>query len=254
MNRAHLLAILMGITLLLPAFGCSTFNEYWKDSQKFYYDNIHPTPEIDYEDEAPGDDEELLLARAMEPVDSELEAVVRMLVTLDEYPDQAWFDRFLERFPWVNGVAVLDVTGKVLDREPESSLKPINGEAVVALSEDWADRGMRALVENTPLGPELYIAYPFYVDNDWKGLNVVQLDPRNLVKRSPMADDLMLFAPGLMIWSGRFGDDALDVSAELWNERLAEDVSGEIETGSGTFFWLARNVGRTHIVYATPKP
>ena len=246
LTRLFVLFCLMAFTTL----GCSRVEGVWKDSVNMYYKHIHPRPTVDLAEKDVGEANERRLAELFAPVDSRIESLRMFLQAQDDYPEDAWFDELFQRYPWISGAAALGRTGEFLAKRPEASLKPFSTEAVLALSDDWAQRRIMTLAEDTDLGPEIYLAKPFYKDNEWYGLTVVHFDPRAVISFSPNPDALFVLAPGVVLWSGKYDKSQFPSNKEYWDAVLEDHDAGELSTGGG-FYWLARALGHSHLIYAT---
>ena len=248
MRRARLIALL-GLTFL-TLLGCSQVDDYWKRSVDLYHAYVSPTPDVDLSEAELGEPIERKLARLFAPVDSHVESLRLFVSTRDEFPDDKWFATLFERYPWISGAAALDTKGQILDREPAVFAKSFAAEEVVSLSEDWEERRLLSYAENNAQGAEIYLAYPFYRDGVWQGLTVVHFDPAKVMAFSPDPQEVLLLAPGKILWPGRFDASQIPQNADYWEAVLKDHDAGEIPTGGG-FYWLARALGQSHLVYAT---
>jgi len=113
----------------------------------------------------------------------------------------------------------------------------------------WRDRSLRIGLDDTPLGPEVYIAAPFFKDNEWMGLIVVHFDPANVMQYCPDPEELIVLYPGGTLWPGSQGAMADYIAGQDWDSQLSKRVMGYIRIGGGTYHWLARFLGGTHLIY-----
>jgi hypothetical protein len=238
---------------LLALSGCETMRRTWKDTQEVYrtYVNVDPKVDLKAEDHAHWEE---VLAPLMTPVDMQLGELARVVDARDSFPDDAWTDGVLKRFPWLTGLAATDMYGVELLARPEVTLKPLNMAPLVAAGDAWRDRKLRAFVDETPLGPEVYVATPFFKDNALQGLLAAHFDLRSLAQLSPDPAKLMVVSPEAVLWPGGFGELAAAAQAEPWADRLKSDVQGEIEVSGRTLVWLARYLGDKQIVYLAELP
>jgi hypothetical protein len=237
--------------LLFFVSGCESMRDTWDSTQEFYKNYINVDPEIDLEVEDL-DPAEYKLARIFTPIDTRIEQVSRRLDATDSFPGEKWFDELFAQNPWISGVMVTDLQGEILHKQPETAMKPLTVEPLLEEPDELWDRRVRAMVQDTELGPEIYMATPFFTEAELSGIVAVHFDIRNLVEFSPNPDELIILSPGLMLWPGNYDDGVL--MQEPWDEILADDVTGEIESGGKEFVWVSRFVGDKKIVYAVEKP
>lgn len=251
MRRSTLL-VCLALSLLLLS-GCDTMRRTWKDTQELYrtYVNVDPTVDLKAEGHEAW---EAALAPLIAPVDMQIGRLVRVVDARDSFPDEAWSGSLLKSFPWLNGVAAADMSGKVLLAKPEVTLKPLDMAPLVDLGDAWKDRRLRAFVQDTPLGPELYVGTPFFRDNTLQGILAVHFDMRSVVQLSPDPQKFMVVSPQAVLWAGGYGSLAESVRAEPWEERLKSDVQGEIKVAGRELVWVTRYVGDSQIVYLTDLP
>ncbi|MEW5772078.1 MAG: hypothetical protein AB1916_01015 [Thermodesulfobacteriota bacterium] len=251
MRRFTLLACLA--LALLALTGCETMRRTWKDTQELYrtYVNVDPQVDLKAEDH---DHWEAVLAPLLTPVDMQLGELVRVVDARDSFPDDAWTDGLLKRFPWLSGLAATDMSGAVLLARPEVTLKPLNMAPLVEAGDAWRDRRLRGFIEDTPLGPEIYVATPFFKDNTLQGVIAAHFDLRSLVQLSPDPQKLLVVSSEAVLWSGGFGDLAAAVQAEPWAERLKNEVQGEIEVQGRQLVWITRYLGDRQVVYLAELP
>ena len=201
MKKASLLMIAALLVMGTALSGCEAVRDSWKDTKELYVEYVVPTAHVNLNDDEI-DATELKLASLLIPLDVRLDALVRYLDGRDSLPDREWLEELFQRFPWLSGALAVDVKGYELVREPEISLKPIDPQPFVDLGEAWNDRAMRAVADDTPLGPEIYLAAPFFVDTVWQGVIVVHFDMRALVNFTPQPEELIVLTPTEILWSG----------------------------------------------------
>lgn len=238
---------------LVALTGCDTMRRTWKDTQELYrtYVNVDPAVDLQAVDH---DHWEAVLAPLMTPVDMQLGELARAVDNQDSFPDDFWADNLSKRFPWLTGTVATDMYGVELMARPEVSLKPRNAAPLVAAGDAWRDRKLRSFVDDTPLGPEVYVASPFFKDNILQGIVAAHFDMRSLVQLSPASGKLMVITPTVVLWPGDFGGFASAVLAEPWAEILKDEVRGEIEVQGRPLVWLTRYLGDQQIVYLAELP
>ena len=246
--RLGLLALLFFLT------GCSTIQSAWDKTADAYETYVDPKPEIDL-DRRPGlSRSEQLLATQFSLMDQHLEEALRTLAPQDRFPPSDWFNGFLERFPWMTAVSAVDTQGRLLVSRPETPLKNIAVEPL--LEREWSmfQRGLQGFVEETPLGPELIIAGPFFRDGTWQGLIIAHFDPRALASFATESERLVLLTPETLLWSGVDQDTARKITEAPWENILRDRVHGRRSAETKTFLWLSRPIGALHLIYALALP
>jgi hypothetical protein len=235
---------------LLALAGCDTMRQTWKGTQKLYRSYVNVDPSVSLKSEGQ-DHWEDLLAPLMTPVDMQIGEMVRVVDARDSFPDDAWSNGLLKRFPWLNGMAAADMYGAQLLAKPEVTLKPLNLALLVEPGDAWRDRRLRSFIEDTPLGPEVYVGTPFFKDNELQGIIAAHFDLRSVIQLSPDPAKLMVISPEAVLWAGGYGGLAAAVQTEPWAERLKSNVQGEIKVEGRELVWLTRYVGDRQIVYLT---
>jgi len=244
--------LVLFVVTLFALSGCETMRESWDDTQEFYkrYINVDPEITLDPGDVDPG---RYRLAQLFAPLDVRIEEAARELGSLDYFPDERWIDEFFAEFSWVSGIIVTDLQGKVLLQQPETAMKPLSVDPLVEEPEALKDRRLRGLFQDTDLGPEVYMATPFFTESELMGLVAVHFDIRNLVDFSSEPEQLAIFTPDFVLWSGD-AVSAVPLMDNPWSDILANDVNGEIEADGREFVWVSRFIGDKQIVYAVEKP
>lgn len=268
--------------------GCGSVKDTFKETQRLYGEYVEPSPEIDLEEADDADVEDARLARLIMPVDTELERMARSLDGLDTFPGTDGLADLARRFPWLAAAQAVDTKGSPLAQTPDSLIAPIDPTPLLAAfsapassntAENAADspdsvstpRTIAVSLQQTDFGSMLVLGYPFFKDNDWKGLTLLQFDPSELLSRSPEPEQLILLAPVMggtgdedaqaapakIVWTGADPAAAqLLAAAQDWPETLRDDSGGVLDTETGanesTFRWVARYLGSAKLVYATP--
>ncbi|MFP4168678.1 MAG: hypothetical protein ACLFSY_07530 [Desulfonatronovibrionaceae bacterium] len=222
----------------------------WDKTRDAYYDYVYPTPEVELEMPGLGKKAEGRLARAFYPPDSQLSSLLRLLETQDSYPEnREWFATTVRRYPWLNGVLATDTEGEVLARYPEEGVKRIDLAGYCPDEVSLGDWQIEARVEETPFGPEIVLARPFFKGPDWRGMLIVHFDPRIFAGLSPYSRELTLVMDGQVLWSERLQDLDGYLEQRPWDELLQKGVNGRFSPENGRLLWLARRVGSDWLVY-----
>ncbi len=242
----------MLLATLFLLTGCGAWNsttKYAKESWDTTKDYVDPPPQIDtdsYKFESPNQEK---LAQLFTPVDGPLTSLSRFVENTDTLPQVDWLDLLLARFPWVHRVIVTDEEGTIIFMQPAIPIKKIDKKLV--FEGVWRDVRLMSVVEYSDLGPELYVARPYFQDTDFRGLIGVGFDPRTLLSFCPKPEELIIIHPGGGVWSRGADVDKEALLALPWDKVLKSDVQGQIEVGGKYYTWLTRYVGKDQYVYAT---
>lgn len=232
--------------------GCTTLDSTWKTTKALYGEYLNPPAKINYEDKGVLNDAETRLASRMVGIDIQLEQLERYLQNADKPPTGESVAVLFQRFPWLSGLAAVDVSGEVLAQEPPMPMKELDFARMLEQTSRGELRGVRGLVEDTPLGAEVMAAIPIYSNADLMGLLVAHFDMRALLNYTSGAEDLVVFAPQGMLWPGRFVVDATPLVGQDWAEITRGATQGTVSNKDGSFIWIARFLGTQPIIFATP--
>ena len=234
--------------------GCSTFDSTWKSTKAFYGEYINPPAQIDYDDKGVLNDAETTLASRMVGIDIQLEPLERYLQNSDKPPTGESVAVLFHRFPWLSGLAAVDANGMVLAQEPPAAMKELDFAKMLEQKARGNElRGLRGLVEDTPLGPEVLTGIPIYSGSEMLGLLVAHFDMRSLLTYTSGAEDLVVLAPQGVLWPGRFEVDATPLTGQDWSELTKDSTHGTVSNKTGSFIWMVRFLGTQPIVFATPS-
>lgn len=190
------------------------------------------------------------LARLFAPVDQRIQIVARELSSIETFPGPEWYERLMDRNPWLTSVAAVDAKGRVLGRLPEDAIKPLDAEQFLEFRMSWERAEFRSFFYQTDLGPEVYLVQPMFLRNDWVGLIIVQFDPRSLRQFVSDSDDLAVIHQDLLLWPSTSANGAEPLSRVDWRGILKSRVSGQIRLDGETYTWLARHIGDSFMIYA----
>lgn len=229
--------------------GCETVREGWDETQEFYKSYVNVDPEVDLElDDYYGKEQKL--AYLFMPVDMRLQSLLDYVGAKDTYPEDTWFMDLKRRYPWVSGALVVRMDGELLQQVPQTPLKPLEYSELLAKGEEFKDRQLRSHVDETPLGPEVYLATPFFFENELAGLIIVHFDFRSIAEFSPVPEDLIVFTPETPLWSGEYEAALPGILEKDWADMLEDDSYGEVRVDGGRYYWLSRFIGESRLVYA----
>ena len=239
--------VLLVTCCLACCLGCTMF----KTSKRWYREYINPTPKVDLTMQADEQSAPDGFATSFVPVDTKLNLLERDFSTQDKYPEDAWFDAFLVKYPWVDQIIAVNVHGEVLTSRDAGA--PVDHEAMDFASMcqgEFEHRMPKAHVVSGLSGEKIALSMPFFKNNKKKGCLVALFACDKVVRFAPSPDDLIILDDqGRALWPGRYGDLMPEVTGQPWQDRLAEQVSGEIEIQGKHFFWLGRSFAGSWLVY-----
>ncbi len=236
--------IAAALAVLLACTACSTVKSAWRSTKT----TISPDPSVDLNNYNFDNPSERKLASLLTPVDAQLTGLLRFIETQDLLPESDWLDLVMLRFPWLNGIFVVNTEGGALAQRPTSDIRKHDVSTLVGNTTDWRTIKFRTAVAYSDFGPEMYIGRPYFENTDWKGLVVVHFDPRALLNACPRPNQLVIIHPGHAVWTDA-PIDRQTVLALPWESMLASDVSGSIRVDNKNYTWFARFVADQQIVY-----
>jgi len=237
--------------LIVLLTGCKqSVNNTWRETKGYYNTYLNTPAKLEFA-EVDADTAEEKLAAMYTPIGEELEKFVRVIDAKDVFPDLKWVESTLERFPWLSGIAVVNLEGKVLMQRPAVSMKPLNFAPLLDENKDYGFRKLRGYVDETPLGNEAYVAMPFFADNEMKGLVVAHFDARSLVKLSPQSEDLIVLAGKHVLWSGKYQFENTPFAQIDWTQMLGNESYGVFNESGNSYTWLVKYIGEIPIVFGT---
>ena len=148
-------------------------------------------------------------------------------------------------------MALLDTEGIVQAQLPPVSIRPLDFEPLKEYQKRYEIRKMAAHISIDELGPVIYVAMPFYENNNYAGLLVGYFDPRSLLEFCPNPEDLIIISPEGVLWPGGKPGLADALMSYAWSEELRDEVQGEREADGTLYAWQARWIGQLEIVYVT---
>lgn len=238
---------------LLFTAGCNqSTKNVWKDTKRYYGTYMNPPASINYDEKGELEAEEARLATSMLGIDMQLRKLERALENADKKPTPESVARFFKKFPWVAGIAAIDPNGNVLAQEPSLPMKPLSFAETIKEDPKQNIRALRGSVVDSPLGPEVYLAVPVYNGTTFLGAVATHFDMRALLPYSAKPEDLMIAAPGIILWPGKYDAAATPVATTNWEEVARNNTSGTVSNANGEFYWIARYVGNVPLIFAVP--
>jgi hypothetical protein len=180
---------------LVVLSGCSTIRNTWKDTRKLYKNYVDVDPSIDLTDEGITDKGLQKLARLFSPVDQRMEMFTRVYYTQDNPPEPEWCAQFMADFPWLSGMAVVNKDGTVRLQQPAVALRALDFAPLLELEDRLSKRKLVANATSDDMGGLIYVAAPFFENNEYAGIIVSWFEPRAIVEASPAPEELYIIQP-----------------------------------------------------------
>lgn len=246
-------AVLSLLAAAVLTGGCmQTLSDSWKTVRSYHHEYLNTPAIVDKTSVPAHSDAETLLCDSMVPVEQRLVPFERALFAMDTVPDMEWIAAFLQRFPWVSGIAVVNPDGQVMQQYPDASLKPLDFSLVAAVESRTSRRLLKAVAQDTIAGPEIYVAAPLMHNAEMVGYLVAHFDPRALISLSPDSDDVVVLTPGVVLWPGKYRYEATPLADEDWARLLDGGYRGVTGERDHSFAWIARYLGSLPLVFAAP--
>lgn len=221
-----------------------------KDTRKYYREYVNTPATLDFEP-ASAEPVEERLAAVYTPVGITLESLRRDMENQDVFPTEKWVDDMLAKYPWLGGISVVSPEGTLYMQKPDATMKALNFSPLFAADEKTGYRQMRAYAENNPLGPEVYLGTPFFVDNELKGMVVAHFDPRSLLSTCADPARLVIISPDFVLWAGHYVYDATPLASVDWKNTLLDKSTDTAQNDLGEFLWVSKYLGNLPLVFAT---
>lgn len=234
------------------ACGCGqTGHETWKETKVYYNEYLNPPAEVDYHVKGCSGEEELLMAQSFIGMDRQLYLLERSLDGVGR-PSQELVEGFLQRYPWLAGIAAVSVDGQVVAQYPEITMKPMEYGSLIEQNPKQHMRDLRAAVLDTPLGPEVVVAAPMYDAANFVGLFATHFDVRALLAYAKTPQDIVILSEDHVLWPGRFDIESTPLHDVDWTTLLRTSVGGRLSNDNGEFLWMVRYIGHTALLFAVP--
>ncbi len=247
-------SLAVAVMALVLLSGCSTIRSTWKDTKKVYKDYLDVDPTIDLTDEGITDKGLQKLAKLFSPVDQRLETFTRVYYTQDNPPEPEWCTQFLADFPWLSGMAVVGKDGAVRLQEPAVALRTLDFAPLLELEDRLSKRKIAVNSTVDDLGALVYVAAPFFENNEYAGIIVSWFEPRTIVEASPSPNELFILQPDAVLWSADQPETAESLVSAGWTEILKSEVQGERDIAGKRYVWQARYLGQLRLLYLTEMP
>lgn len=243
------------ILAALFSAGCSSnqsVKNAWKGTKGVWYTYMSPSASIDYDEKGQLDVQDLALATRMMEIDIQLAQLERVMNNADKPPTSEWMQAFFARFPWVSGFAGVKADGAIIGQEPSTPLKPLDFSPLLQEDKKQNLRALRGHVQDTPMGPEVFLAAPLYDGQDFLGVVAAHFDMRALMKYSSNPQDLIVLSPEAVLWAGQNEAHATPLSGINWKQMVTSSTSGTVSVGGGNYYWVVRYLGNQPLIFAIP--
>lgn len=241
--------------VMLLATGCSsnqTVKNVWKGTKNVWYAYVNKPMHIDYKDKGDIKAHEKILAVHMMGVDVELTHLERVMTNADKPPTEEWVETLFKRFPWLDGFVGIKADHQIIGVAPGLPLKPLDLGALLIADEQQKSRDVRGSVQDTPMGPEVFLTTPLFDGQNFLGVVSAYFDMRSLVNQSVNPEELIIVSPQAILWGGKYDVEATSLASTDWPALIATSSKGTISDGAGTFYWIVRYLGKQPLIFVAP--
>lgn len=248
MKRSVLFVFLAFV--LLAGSGCETMRSSWKGTKKLYKSYINVDPTVDLQAAESCDPLVKKLAVMVYPVDQRLDAMIHDLTLSDMVPEPDWPDTFFLKHNWVANITLISMDGALQASVPTRGALSLDAATLEEMRPTLEKRQLMAMVDESGSSPTLILMQPIFTKTGLAGVSAVTVDPAGLARLSNSPDQLMIFTPKTMLWSGGAGA-AGAIMQQPWPSILKSEVCGEKNMGGTKYLWQARYQGQLQLIYAT---
>jgi hypothetical protein len=242
--------------LCLVAFSACDNNQgikdFWKDTKGYYNKYLNTPAQFELMDASAHPAFMLALGSGMSVIDEELRQLMRIMDDSDRGPNNEWAMGVFKRFPWLAGLAILEGDGSITAKIPEYSLKEFDAQPLFTEDPKQRRSSLRAYVQQSPLGPEIYVAKPVYMGDELRAMVVAHFDIRALLARNKDAANFVITTTETVLWAGIYDIDQTPIPKADWKNLTTSDVSGTLSNEHGRFYWSYSYFANLPIVYALP--
>ncbi len=245
MTRFSLGTVCLALSLCLCACGIQD-TETWKTSKDFYYTHVNGPASLSLEKPETLPDADSVLVERLMPIDRQIAQLERALSSLSGVPTENDMAMFMERFPWLSALTMVNMEGKTLASVPPVLMKPYDPLPLLARIEEKRPRDLKALAQDTPLGPELLLGRPLLDGTKPVAMLIASFDVRALLPQAGNTANLLIRTPETVLWSGDVYREENPV--QDWQSTLKSRSYGTM--GQNTV-WLVRNMAGLPLIFAT---
>ncbi len=238
--------------LVFGSVGCG-YNQdvknVWKGTKGWWYRNVSVPASIDYDEKGEMSEYKTTLAQSMIGIDVQLTSLEKIMNNADKPPTNEWVQALFTRFPWLSGFTGVKADGSILGQVPGLPMKPLD--FLPLLNEDNKQnlRALRGNVQNTPMGPEVFLATPLYDAHTFLGIVSVYFDMRELLQYSDSPDELVIVSPQAVLWAGKYNFASTPMAGVPWDITTLKATSGTVTNAGGSFYWTLRYLGNQPLIF-----
>ncbi len=241
------------LSLILGGVGCGynqDIKNVWKGTKSFFYENVSVPASIDYDETGAMSEYKEQLALSMIGIDVQLTNLEKVMNNSDKPPTNESVEALFSRFPWLSGFTGVKADGTILGQVPSVPLKPLDFTPLLHEDNKQNLRAVRGHVQNTPMGPEVFLAAPLYDAHDFLGVVSVYFDMRELLQFSDSPDELVILSPQAVLWAGKYNFSSTPLAGVAWDSVVLEASSGTVSNAAGEFYWSVRYFGNLPLIFA----
>ncbi len=238
---------------MLGTLGCSsnqTTKDIWKDTKSIWYSNVNVPASIDYDDTGSLDDYEEKLSASLMGMDAQISALEKIMSNADKPPTQEFIASLFTRFPWLSGFSGIKADGTLIGQVPGAPIKALDFYPLLEEDAKQNARALRGYVQDTAMGPEVFMATPLYDAHSFLGIVTVYFDMRALLSYSASPEELVILAPNALLWAGKYDFASTPLSGIAWDTVVLEESSGTVTSATGSFYWTVRYIGNMPLIFA----
>ena len=251
-SRIYPLIVCLLSVSSLTLSGCAQMKGAYKETKTFYHTHINRPSKLDVTERTELEKPQRDLVQSIMPIDEELTRLEKALDALATPPDAETAASLLRRFPWLSGLSMVAPDGTLGASIPSTPLKQLDYTPLLELAPKALPRDLRSSVQDTPLGPEILIARPFFQEDQLQLLLVATFDSRALLPFASSPGDFIVRSADVLIWSGDMDYSSTPLASIDWTEYLKEHSDGLLSNDNGTMMWISRYIGGKPIVFAAP--
>ncbi len=238
---------------MMGSVGCGfnqTTKNVWKDTKGFWYGNVNVPATIDYDDTGSLEEYEEKLSLSMIGIDAQLTALEKTMVNADKPPTIEWMRELFARYPWLSGFSGIKADGTLLGQMPGPPIKALDFYPLLEADPKQNARALRGHVQDTAMGPEVFLATPLYDAHSFLGIVTTYFDMRALLEYSTSPEELIIIAPNALLWAGKYNFASTPMAGIAWDTIVLEENSGTVSNATGTFYWSMRYLGNVPLIFA----
>ncbi len=256
-----ILLFFTAITFTLSLQACSTIQdaESWKTTKRLYFTYINSPVEVDYEEIIEISDAEALLSTNLIRVDYQLTSFQDHLEQISLPPSGAELQAFMNRFPWVSGVALINTSGEVTGAYPEQYSNSLNFAQLLSAEETELEqregkpnlRKIRVSVQADGEGQIILVGRPAF-DNEgaFLGVFITYFDMRELFSYVQMDPAVFSLAGNTPLWLGDYTIGQTPLAGIDFIEETNSSTRGTHKNDYGTVSWINRYFYEQPIIFA----